>query len=374
MNLDIAAQFAVPQGMYLLSHSVGCLSHQARHVLNERYLNPWQQHGGEAWPLWLGIIDDFCHELGGVLGVDAKDICPQQNVSSALTKYLMSMPVKAHKNVILMHASAFPSLGFVAKRLEQQGYRFELIPENQHPRDCDVWADKINHHTAIVLITHVHSNSGIKSPVADIAKLAKAQNAKVVVDIAQSVGVVPIDITQWQVDCVLGSCVKWLCGGPGAGFIWLESAQLSELQPIDVGWFSHANPFEFDIEHFVYANDAKRFWGGTPNVASYATALGSLQQLKKIGIEQIAKHNFQLREKVYQAAQPLLLSQHKLKEEGGTLCLDFKPAALLAVIEDLTALNAHYDQRAGVLRLSFHIYNTALQATELIETLKKLRM
>jgi selenocysteine lyase/cysteine desulfurase len=367
-------KFIVPEGMYLLSHSVGCLSYQAEQVLNERYLAQWQQHGGDAWPQWLEIVDDFCRELGDLLGANANDICPQQNVSSGLTKYLMSMPLRPHKNVILMHASAFPSVGFVAKILEQQGYILELIDQQFNPRDLDVWAEKISARTAFVVVTHVHSNSGIKSPVKEIAELAKAFDAKVIVDVAQSVGVVPIDVKNWQVDCILGSCVKWLCGGPGAGFMWLEPTHISELKPLDVGWFSHAKPFEFDIEHFVYANKAKRFWGGTPNIAAYATALGSLQAIKHIGVEQIAQHNRLLRQKVYRAAEPLLLSVHQLDDEGGTLCLDFKPAAMLAFIEDLRALGAYYDQRAGVLRLSFHIYNSEQQATQLIECLQKLRL
>lgn len=366
-------QFNVPKGMYLLSHSVGCLSYQAEQVLRTRYLKQWQHVGGNAWPQWLSIIDDFCSELALLMGARAQDICPQQNVSSGLTKYLLSMPIKADKNIILMHASAFPSVGFVAKALEQQGYRFELM-DQQHPRDLNMWAEKITSQTAFVLITHVHSNSGIKSPVNEIAKLAKGHDAKVIVDIAQSVGVVPIDVNRWQVDCILGSCVKWLCGGPGAGFIWVEPSQINQLKPLDVGWFSHVKPFEFDIEHFVYAADAKRFWGGTPNIGSYATALGSLQLINQITVEQIAKHNRMLREKVYQAAEPLLLTEHKLAEEGGTLCLNFKPAALVAFIEDLKSLHAYYDQRADILRLSFHIYNTQLQATQLHECLKKLRL
>jgi kynureninase len=368
------SQFNLPEGMYLLSHSVGCLPKAAEQSLQERYLSQWQQLGGNAWPLWLGIIDDFCAELGKIIGADAKDICPQVNVSSGLTKYLQSLPRNPHKNVILMHASAFPSMGFVAKVLTDAGYKFDLIDQRHSPRDLVQWEERINDETAAVLITHVHSNSGILSPIAKIAALAHIKQAKVIVDVAQSIGVVPVDALAWQADCILGSCVKWLCGGPGAGFIWLEPSQINTLKPLDVGWFSHANPFEFDIEHFIYADDAKRFWGGTPSIAPFATALGSLQQINHIGLAKIAQHNRHLRQKVYQAAEPLLLSQHNLDDEGGTLCLDFKPQAMLAFVEDLTSFAAYFDQRGAILRLSFHIYNTDQQATLLLESLKKLRL
>ncbi|WP_340678940.1 aminotransferase class V-fold PLP-dependent enzyme [Paraglaciecola sp.] len=360
--------------MYLLSHSVGCLPKQAERTLSERYLNPWQQQGGNAWPAWLGVIDDFCRELALILNCDSKDICPQSNVSSGLTKYLMAMPLRADKNVILMHASAFPSMGFVAEVLTRFGYQFALIDEQHCPRDVAVWAEHITDKTAVILITHVHSNTGVKSPVAALAKIAHNKNVKVVVDIAQSVGVVPIDLKKWQADCVLGSCVKWLCGGPGAGFMWLEPSQLKHSQPLDVGWFSHADPFEFDIRHFEYAHNAKRFWGGTPNVASYATALGSLQVINQLGVKAIATHNRDLRQKVYTAAAPLLLSKHELDHQGGTLCLDFQPAALEVFIEDLKTSGAYFDLRSNVLRLSLHIYNTSEQASQLADMLRKLRL
>lgn len=366
--------FNVPQGTYLLSHSVGCLTKNAEQTLQQRYLIPWQQQGGDAWPNWLSIIDDFCTQLAQILGANAEDICPQSNVSSGLTKYLQALPPNSHKNVILMHASAFPSLGFVAQALTQFGYQFALIDEQHCPRDLNVWQQHISDKTAVVLITHVHSNTGVLSPVAEIASLAKHKQAKVVVDIAQSVGVVPIDVKQWRADCVLGSCVKWLCGGPGAGFMWLEPSQIHELRPLDVGWFSHTNPFEFDIRHFDYATGAKRFWGGTPNVASYATALGSLQVINQLAVVAIATHNRSLRQTVYHAAEPLLLSKHELDHQGGTLCLDFQPSALQAFTQDLKNLGAFYDLRANVLRLSLHIYNTAEQATLLSDFLKKLRL
>lgn len=357
--------FNVPQGMYLLSHSVGCLPKLAEQSLQQRYLTQWQQHGGDAWPLWLGIIDDFCAELGSIIGVNGRDICPQTNVSSGLTKYLQALPVKPSKNVILMHASAFPSMGFVAQALTQVGYEFELIAEQHNPRDLDQWQSQITDKTAAVLLTHVHSNTGVLSPVAEISALARNKHAKVIVDVAQSIGVVPFDVATWHVDCVVGSCVKWLCGGSGAGFMWLEPSQIDTLKPVDVGWFSHENPFEFDIEHFVYADSAKRFWGGTPSIAPYATALGSLQQIKQIGVEHIAKHNLELREQVYSALRPLLSHDIKLAEQGGTLCLTFAEQFVKASVQALKKAQCLFDQRGPTIRMSWHIYNDKQQAQQI---------
>jgi selenocysteine lyase/cysteine desulfurase len=205
------------------------------------------------------------------------------------------------------------------------------------------------------------------SPVADIAALCGEADILAMVDVAQSAGVIPITIPDWQVDVVFGSCVKWLCGGPGAGFMWLNPKQLSKLHPMDVGWFSHETPFEFDIEHFSYANNARRFWGGTPAVAPFAMALGSIKQLNQIGVDVIHQHNRQLLGIVLAAAQPNLKNAISLPQWGGTLCLQFDQSVTDDIERKLQQLSAYFDRRGNTLRLSFHIYNTEQEAKQVAQ-------
>lgn len=356
--------FNLPQGIYLLSHSVGCLPKQAEKQLAEGYLSSWKTSGGDAWPQWLEIIDGFCKELSRMLGGKAEDYCPQSNLSSGLTKYLMSLPFNKNKNKILMHASAFPSMGFVVQCLKGFGYELKLIDQQHSPRDLTIWQEHLTSDVAAALITHVHSNTGLLSPVGDIADLCREAGILTMVDVAQSAGIVPITIADWQADVVFGSCVKWLCGGPGAGFMWLNPRHMSELKPMDVGWFSHENPFEFDIEHFAYANSARRFWGGTPSVAPYALALGSIKQLNQTGVDVIYQHNRQLLGTVLSAAQPWLKNTLSLPQLGGTLCMEFDKRVTDNLERKLDQLGAYFDRRGNTLRLSFHIYNTEQEAKQ----------
>jgi kynureninase len=364
---NMPERFHVPQGVYLLSHSVGCLPKTSESQVAEDYLSVWKTSGGDAWPQWLDIIDGFCTELSLMLGGAAKDYCPQSNLSSGLTKYLMSMPLNKNKNKILMHASAFPSMGFVVQCLKGFGYELKLINEQDSPCDLAIWQQHLSDDVAAALITHVHSNTGLLSPVGDIAKLCRSAGILAMVDVAQSAGVMPISIPDWQVDVVFGSCVKWLCGGPGAGFMWLNPQHLVELSPMDVGWFSHENPFEFDIEHFAYANTAKRFWGGTPSVAPFAMAQGSIKLMNKIGLETIYRHNRHLLGIVLAAAQPYLITPISLPHWGGTLCLQLEPALTDKIALRLQQQGAYFDRRGNTLRLSLHIYNTEQEAQQVAQ-------
>jgi selenocysteine lyase/cysteine desulfurase len=175
-----------------------------------------------------------------------------------------------------------------------EGFRLRCIPDTADFASLDCWESTLGDDCCLVLITHVHSNTSRQVPVGDICELARDREVMTVVDVAQSAGVVPIDVNLWNADFVVGSCVKFLCGGPGAGFLWVNDRVLTECQPTDVGWFSHADPFEFDIHHFRYADSALRFWGGTPAVLPYTVAANSLETINQIGIERIRAHSLEL--------------------------------------------------------------------------------
>ena len=350
---------------------------QAEAQLTENYLASWKTSGGDAWPKWLNTIDGFCNELSILLGGSAEDYCPQSNLSSGLTKYLMALPLNKSKNQkknkILMHASAFPSMGFVVQCLKGFGYELKLINEQYSPNDLASWQEHLTPDVAVALITHVHSNTGELSCVTDIAKLCREADVRALVDVAQSAGIVPMNIVDWQVDAVFGSCVKWLCGGPGAGFLWLNPTHIDELNPMDVGWFSHDNPFEFDIEHFTYAKNAKRFWGGTPSVAPYAIAKASIELVNQFGVDNIHQHNRELLNIVLSAAQPWLKNTIDLRYNGGTLCMDFDSAVTDIIENKLQQLGGYFDRRVNTLRLSFHIYNTAQEAEQTAQLFHSLK-
>ncbi len=350
-------RFIVPNGIYLASHSVGAATVLGQQAHEKYFVTPWNRKAGEGWQNWLALIDDFCGELAGLLGGKADDFCPQPNLSAALTKYLTSLPAPKARNKIVMHSNAFPSMGFVAKALETRGYELSLIAPELPAHDPDVWSGALDHQTACALITHVHSNTGILSPTADIIRVCRSGDAFTIIDTAQSAGIIPIDLNAWNADVVLGSCVKWLCGGPGAGFMWINPSHIDELEPEDVGWFSHENPFEFDIRNFRYAAGARKFWGGTPSISPYAFALGGLRTITKIGVKNIRAHNIELMKIVHPGVNPAI--------NGGTLCLPITDD----VDAKLTAEGCQFDRRGDIARLSFHIYNTIDEAMRVSEIL-----
>jgi len=350
--------FLVPgPGPYLLTHSVGCLPRVASDALQSDFLRPWAERGGNAWPDWLQQVEEFRSALAQLFGGTPAEYCPQSNLSSGLAKLLLALPSLASgKHTLLAAEDSFPSLGFVLRQAERHGYTLRLMSRDQSPDDVRSWSEALTPDVRVALVTQVHSNTGRVAPVAEIAKLCAEREILCVADVAQSAGILPMSFPELGVDVVLGSCIKWLCGGPGAGYMWIRSRLIGKLEPFDVGWFSHEDPFEMDIHSFRYANDASRFWGGTPSIAPFVVAAASLRNIRELGVAGIRSHNLRLVQAFKDALSPAWRARMPGWPIGGTLCTSLGQE-FEAVTNALTAAGAQFDCRGDVIRISFHACN-----------------
>lgn len=353
--------FHVPSGVYLLSHSVGCLPIKARRDLDEAFFDSWADSGSDAWPHWLASIDGFRRELAAVLGGEQEQWCPQPGVSAATFKLVSSLP-QTRRRTVLISRHAFPSVGFALTGLESFGYRVRFVDGD--PTDLANWRQALSPNVAAAVFMHVHSNSGLLSPVAELTDLARSAGVFSIVDICQSAGVIPLDVAASGADAVVGSCVKWLCGGPGAGFLWVDPRHIESLSPPDRGWFSHADPFAFEIDDFCPAQDARRFWGGTPSIAPYIVAQSGLRTIGRIGVDRVFAHNRQLFDHLRKMLPAEWADRIDLSGRGGTLCLDLGDCAQQAE-RLLRSAQCRIDRRGSILRISFHLFNTLQDAEEL---------
>jgi kynureninase len=351
------ADFLIPgTGPYLLTHSVGCLTVAARDALAAGFVAPWAQRGGNAWPDWLGQIEGFRSALADLFGGDASEYCPQSNLSSGLVKLLLSLPASSRRTLLAAEDS-FPSLGFVLRQFEKLGFVTRLIPRGQSPDDLAHWEAALTADVRVAIVTHVHSNTGRVAPVTEIANLCADRGILCVVDVAQSAGILPMQFPALGADVVLGSCIKWLCGGPGAGYLWIRRDLTPTLGPLDVGWFSHEDPFEMDIHSFRYAGDARRFWGGTPSVAPFVGAAASLRVIHRLRVDDIHAQNRQLMQRFREELPSAWRARLPTGNMGGTLCISLG-ADFDRIDAALKQAGVQFDSRGDVLRLSFHACNT----------------
>ena len=169
-----------------------------------------------------------------------------------------------------------------------------------------------------------------------------------------------------------GGSIKWLCGGPGTGWLYVRPALAGRLVPAITGWFGHEEPFAFDSgPHRLHGGD-RRFVNGTPCIPAYCAARPGFAIIAGIGGKAIREKSVRQTSRLIAIADESGLkvgSPRDPAKRGGTVCLDVPNAA--AACADLLAQDVLLDHRPGVgIRLAPHFYT---RDDELDEVMKRVR-
>ncbi|HEX6702100.1 MAG TPA: aminotransferase class V-fold PLP-dependent enzyme, partial [Gaiellaceae bacterium] len=271
---------------------------------------------------------------------------------------------------IVYEEGNFPSVRYLYQAQERRGADILVAADDEGV------ADAIDERTLLVPITHVLYQTGEIQRVEPIVRRAHDVGAHVVLDAYQSAGVVPLDVASLDVSFAVGGSVKWLCGGPGAGWLYVRPDLAAQLEPALVGWQGHARPFSFEPE-LEYAEGGARFLTGTPNVPALYAATAGYDVIEDIGVERIRRRSLEQTELLIgllERAGFEVGTPRDPARRGGTVTALTPEFA--AVHAELTARSILCDHRPEVgLRLGPHFYNTdeelefaVEQIVEIIET------
>jgi len=270
---------------YLINHSLAAMPAAAEERLLE-YARMWRERGirswGEGWwnmPLTVG------DQVGRIVGGPPGTVVMHQNVTVAEMIVLSCFRNAGARNRVVYEEANFPSVRY----LYQAQPELEVVAVE----DDAAIVDAIDERTLLVPISHVlFKNSEIQN-VEPIVRRAHEMGAHVVLDCYQSAGVVPFDLAALGVDFAVGGSVKWLCGGPGAGWLYVRPDLAETLEPTFVGWQGHARPFDFEPE-LEYAPGAARFLTGTPNVPALYAATAGYDVIEEVGVPRIRERSLAL--------------------------------------------------------------------------------
>lgn len=361
-------KFHLPGRHYFLSHSIGAQPKAYATTVEQTYWEPWRTAGDQSWGTWFEALDMFRHGLAPLIGADADDICPQANVSSGLTKIMFALPERPGRRKIVLTEDDFPTVGFALAQAQRLGYELDFLPGGERLADPDTWGPAFQDDVQLVLATQVYSNTSVLAPCAEIARRARDAGVISVFDIAQAAGTVPVKLNEWAPDFALGTSQKYLCGGTGASYLWTTRDTAAQMAPMDVGWFSHKDPFEFDIHHFEYAEGAARFTGGTPSIGPYAGATAAQTILNAHGQEAIYAHNQRLLSMLIEALPDEALLSSGAEGARGSAAL-IRVRNYDSAAADLREAGVFHDTRKGAVRVSIHLYNDEQDISALLAVL-----
>jgi kynureninase len=349
---------------YLINHSLAAMPAAAEDNLRE-YARMWRERGIRSWAEgWWEMPVTVGDQLGRILGAPPGSIVMHQNVTVAEAIVLSCFARSGGRNRIVYEEANFPSVRYL--------YQAQPDLEVVAVEDAAAVADAIDERTLLVPISHVLFKNGEIQDVEPIVRRARETGAYVVLDCYQSAGVVPFDLTELGVEFAVGGSVKWLCGGPGAGWLYVRPDLAERLEPTLVGWQGHARPFAFEPE-LEYASGARRFLTGTPNVPALYAATAGYDVIGEVGVPRIRERSLLLTQLLIDLCDEAgleIVSPRDRERRGGTVTVSTPDHA--ACHRELGERGIVCDFRpdpSGGIRLGPHFYNTEGEVRDAVSAL-----
>ena len=337
---------------YLINHSLGAMPAAAEERIAE-YARTWRTRGIRAWGEgWWTMPLTVGDQVGRIIGAPPGTTVMHQNVAIAEAIVLSCFrPIDPRRNRVVYEDGNFPSVRYLYQA--QPDIEVVAVPAGE------LLVDAIDERTLLVPISHVLFKTAEIQDAAAIAARARDVGAHVVLDAYQSAGIVPVDVTALGVSFAVGGSVKWLCGGPGNGWLYVRPDLIDELEPTLVGWQAHARPFGFEPE-LEYAEGVARFLTGTPNVPALYAATAGYDAIEEIGVARIRENS------VRQTTLLIDLLDKAGFEVGSPRAPARRGGTVTVLVPEFEALHKELGERGILcdfrpdvgLRLGPHFFNT----------------
>ncbi len=375
--LSYRSQFPIlEKTLYLINHSLGAMPERVYDRLRD-YADMWATRGIRAWEDgWWEMPVSTGDKIARIIGADPGSVAMHQNVSVCQSIIISCFDLSRKRNKIVYEAMNFPSVMYVYEaHARAAGARvFEVPSDDGITIDTQRMVDAIDEETLLVPISHVLFKSAYIQDVKAIVEKAHRVGALVVLDAYQSAGAVPFSVKELDVDFATGGSVKWLCGGPGAGYLYVRPELRDKLEPKVTGWMAHRAPFAFEPGEIDYASDIHRFLHGSPAIPALYAAEGGYDIINEIGVERIRAKSIRLTERLIELADEQgwrVNSPRDSSKRGGSVIIDVPHAG--EVVRELAARDALVDYRPGAgIRIGPHFFNTGEEIERIVDEIKNI--
>jgi kynureninase len=367
------------RAVYLISHSLGAMPRATYDRLRE-YADIWATRGVRAWAEgWWEMPASIGNELGLIIGADAGTVVMHQNVSicqSLILSCFLPLPENSKRRKIVYSELNFPSVMYVYEaHARAHGLQIVKVKSDDGMTvPTERMLSAIDEETLLVPISHVLYKSAFLQDARAITERAHQVGAMVVLDTYQSAGTVPFSVKDLRVDFATGGSVKWLCGGPGAGYLYVRPDLIEQLEPKTTGWMAHEEPFAFESE-LRYARNIRRFLHGSPAIPALYAAESGYKIINEIGVAAIREKSTRQTEALIELAEAAgfrVTSPQNPAQRGGTITVWDDNAA--AMTKELIRREFIVDYRPGAgVRISPHFYTKDEELELVIAEMKKIR-
>ena len=286
-GLSVRRQFEmVDEQVYLRTGNI-CACAQSVDEAIRRFLEVWRSGGDACWALAEAAFEESRESFAKIIGAAPAELATIENTSMGLSIVAGLIAPQSGTNVVVdewtHQSNVYPWRLRPGVEVRYAQARDGQVPLSEFERLVD-------DQTAAIDVCHVTMALGFRHDLAALGELAHAHGAYLVVDAAQSAGVIPIDVPRMNVDFLACPTFKWLLGPLGAGFLYVRQDLLNLGPPPLVGWMSARNPGDFDVHGMELHKDARRLQRGVHNAAGLVAAAAGLRIIDHIGVEQVWEH------------------------------------------------------------------------------------
>jgi kynureninase len=369
------ARFPSVEGvLHFASHTLGAMPAEAESALLE-YTTAWGQRGIRAWEeKWMQVPGEVAGSVEQLIQAEPGSVSLHANVTVAQAVALSCLEFAPGRNRVVCSAEDFPSVLYLYEGLARRGAEIVRVParEGRRIEEADLIA-AIDERTALVAVSHVLFRTSQLLDAGPVVARARAVGAISMLDAYQSVGIVDVDVSALEPDFLTGGSIKWLCGGPGTGYLYVNPRVHARLHPALTGWFGHEQPFAFDPGPQRLHAGERRFWNGTPCIPAYCAARPGFAIAAEIGGEALREKSLRQTARLLALADDHGFTVGSPREEarrGGTVCLDVPHAE--QVCARLLADDVLLDFRPGVgIRLAPHHYTRDDEVDEVMSRVRR---
>ena len=334
------------------------------------YARDWGELGVKAWNRgWWEMPVEVGNEIAPLINASGGEIVMMPNVTIAQTAVISAMDFPRDRDTIVMTELDFPSVRYMyAEMAERLGARIVVVRSDDGLTiDLDKLLEAIDERTRLVAVSHVLFRSSYLMNADAICARAHQVGALVSLDSFHAVGIVPVDVKRSKVDFLTGGVLKWLCGGPGACFLYVSPTVRDRLKPALTGWQAHVRPFEFE-ETMDFTSGAFRWLNGTPVIPALYTAAEGPKILRRAGVPAIRDKSIRLTSRLIELADARgykVNAPRDPAERGGTIALDVPHG--YEVTQHLLSRNILVDYRVGAgIRIAPHFFTKEEELEEAV--------
>lgn len=338
-----------------------------------KYLDEASTGGAFHYPAWAERIREVRGACARLVNAGPDEIAFVRNTSHGLSLVAEGLAWNSGDNVLYFERE-FPSNIYPWQNLARKGVTARPIPSSDGRALIEDIERLIDGNTRLVSISSVQFSNGFRMDLKRLGALCRSRNILLCVDAIQSLGLLPMDVQECNIDLLSADAHKWLMGPEGIGIFYCRNELAQKLTPPLIGWKSVVNEFDFDHPRLLLKDDAQRFEEGSQNLAGIFGLGAAIGLLQEAGIGNIEEQVLGLGDVIFQMAKERgfqVLTPGKRTERGGNITIagPFEPGAMRDSLRDQGIM---VNARGGGLRISPHFYNTAEEIMRLFGSIDEL--